>query len=320
MKIIIGVIGYRNHALRIIDLLSHKKNVSLARIYHPDKKLDIPAATNKLGDLYDCNAVVIASPNETHFGYISDLLGHFKGYIFCEKPPVCKMSHIEKLSVLPDADKGRVYFNYNFRFGILNGILNDHRRLKKLGDLRYISVSRSHGLAYKKGFAGSWRADGKHNLHSITETVAIHYLDLLMLHFGPVKNYFYSPSAEAGNGSAYDTALLSLEFDKIRASIFTSYACPHSDETLLLGENGILKIAEEKLRIYHPRDTFDSAGFFKNPPLIEKKAVSMTSEYANSLSLSLDFFLSHVRKGIKFDPRLFNNSLASNRFLLQICK
>ena len=41
-----------------------------------------------------------------------------------------------------------------------------------------MNIISTHGLAFKKGYEESWRADGKNNLHNILDTVSIHYLDL----------------------------------------------------------------------------------------------------------------------------------------------
>ena len=67
----IGIIGYRNHSKRIINLLEKRKDANIDYIFHPTKSLG-KSSTNNLSDLYDCDAVFITSPNCTHFEYISN--------------------------------------------------------------------------------------------------------------------------------------------------------------------------------------------------------------------------------------------------------
>ena len=316
----IGIIGYRNHALRLIQLVSQNEYSEVKVVYHPYKKLDLPCATNRIQDLYQCDAIVISSPNQSHFGYIVRFLKHYKGYIFCEKPPVNSLADLQRLSNIPCSDKNRVYFNYNYRFELLNSILNDSIYLKKLGSILHIEILSAHGLAFKKEYINSWRADGENNLHAITETVAIHFIDILGLKFGQFNNYVYNPSIIANTGNAYDTVHIALNFDKVTASIFASYACPVIDDISIIGTEGLLRISDGQLNFYYPRDTFDENGFFKAPPLIQKSKIDMQYEYQKSLRNSFEFFIDHAHKKKKIDLKYFDASISSNRFLLEIQK
>jgi predicted dehydrogenase len=318
VKLKIGIIGYKNHALRLIKLISENRYCTLKAIYHPNKKVDHKLSTNKVNELYKCDVVLIASPNQTHFDYIVTLLENFNGYIFCEKIPVCNLSHIETLLKLKDTDKHRIYFNYNLRFGYLSDIINDAYYLEKLGTIQYIKIITGHGLAFKDNYLNSWRSDAKLNLHAITETVAIHYIDLLKFNYGEINKYFYSPSIVANTGTSFDTAHISLTFDKVTASIFTSYACPSIDDVTIIGTNGIIRVSEDYLYLHGPRDTFNKNNCFITPPLIEKKALNANDDYINSLHKSLDFFITHARKGDYFDIKYFNIGLSSNKFLLEM--
>ncbi|HHT9106426.1 MAG TPA: Gfo/Idh/MocA family protein [Candidatus Wujingus californicus] len=318
MKVKIGIIGYKNHALRLIKLVSQNEHSTIKFIYHPQKRIDHSCATNRLEDLYQCDAVIISSPNYTHFDYIMNLLKYFKGYIFCEKPPVVRLTDVESLSSISRSDKSRVFFNYNYRFGFLNKILSDSYYLEKLGIIHYINIICDHGLAFKEDYINSWRADGKDNLHAIMETVVIHYIDLLRLHFGQIINYVYKPYNVANTGTAYDTVYTMLSFNKITASIYASYASPYINKIFIIGTKGFLEILEGQISLYYPRDTFNSNGFFKSPPLNRKIVMNNQKEYEDSLKKSLEFFICHVLEGKKIDTKYFEASLSSNKFLLEI--
>lgn len=320
MNLRVGIIGYKNHAARLIKLIRKNRYCDLSAVYHPDKKTNHTVGTNDLQDLYKCDAVIISSPSQTHYEYIINLLDNFDGYIFCEKPPVCCLSHIKILSGIKDPDKHRIYFNYNLRFGHLNNIINDSYYLEKLGDIQHINILKGHGLAFKNDYSNSWRADGRLNPHAITETLAIHYVDLLKFNYGEIIKYFYSPAIVANTGTSFDTVHISLEFTHLTASIFASYACPFVDGTTIIGTDGILKIAENNLHLYHPRDSFNSDGSFTEPPLIKREIINTQNEYLNSLSESFDFFIDHVNEGSSIDTKHFNTGLSSNRFLLEMQK
>ena len=59
----LGIIGYKNHASRLIKLINEIDDCFVNLIYHPNKILDVQHFTNNLNDLFDCDAIFVASPN-----------------------------------------------------------------------------------------------------------------------------------------------------------------------------------------------------------------------------------------------------------------
>lgn len=317
----IGLIGYRNHASRLLRLLEQRSDCKLDFIYHPTKLFKDPRATNNLSELFECDAILIASPNHTHYEYLEKLLKKFKGYIFCEKPPVTSLMEIEKLEKLDVGKKSRIFFNFNYRFSEINNNLINQLKSASIGKIIHINMIYTQGLAFKKEYEKSWRADGEKNLHNISETVSIHYLDLLNLHFGNIKKLFYFPRLVSKNGTSYDTSYFTLQYDTgVTASILNSYASPSIDEITIIGTNGYFTIKNNELSIYSPRDTFNSKGFFISPPIIEKCSFSMENDYQNSLQKSLDYFISHVKEMTPIDLGHFNASLRTNKMILNLIK
>ncbi len=100
----IGVIGTGRIAERFIPEAKLVSGVSTQGVYNPHhesaarfaKKWEINAYTN-LEDFYAAvDAVYVASPHETHYGYVKSALEHGK-HVFCEKPMVLKMVQAEEL-------------------------------------------------------------------------------------------------------------------------------------------------------------------------------------------------------------------------------
>ena len=96
----LGIIGYGNQAIRLIAICKEIKNCNIAFIYHPTKSLDDPRSTTNFSDILSCHAVIIATPNNTHFKYIRKLIDHFDGFIFCEKPPCNSLKDLNYLKRL----------------------------------------------------------------------------------------------------------------------------------------------------------------------------------------------------------------------------
>ena len=93
------VIGYKNHALRIINHLVDSAYFDKIIIYHPNKlKLlafekisESTVVSNDFKESLLCSCVFISSPAETNCDYIKKILALSKSignipYIYCEKP------------------------------------------------------------------------------------------------------------------------------------------------------------------------------------------------------------------------------------------
>jgi len=315
----IGIIGYRNHASRLIKLINEIDDCFVNLIYHPNKILNVQNFTNNLNDLFDCDAIFVSSPNQTHYQYLEKLFLKYDGYIFCEKPPVTSTDHLNTLTNIPTRIKNKLFFNFNYRFSKINDCLIKTKNSENIGKINHINIIATQGLAFKNEYLDSWRSDGKTNLHNILETVSIHYLDLLNFNFGKINNFQYYPKLISNNGSSYDTNYITLKYENnITASIFNSYASPYINQISILGTNGFLNIFENQQKLFSPRDTFNSKGFFITPTILENQTFIFESEYENSLKNSINYFLNHVKNNTIIPIEQFDTSMLSNRLILNI--
>ena len=119
MVVNVGIIGYRNHAQRLISLVETNSECKLKHIFHPNKKIDDFRGTNNFSDLLECDVIIISSPNLTHYEYLKKLKS-FTGYIFCEKPPAVSLEDLNELKIIDDTRKRKTFFNFKYRFSELN--------------------------------------------------------------------------------------------------------------------------------------------------------------------------------------------------------
>ena len=314
----LGVIGYRNHAGKLISFLEKNSECKINYIYHPTKSLD-DRFTNNFSSLYDCDAVIIASPNKTHYEYIEKLTKNFKGYIFCEKPPVTSFTELENLEKMPTNWKQKIFFNFMLRFSDLSDIIKNKINSDELGTIIHIDIHDAKGLAFKKEYPSSWRADGKTNLHNILDANTIHHLDLVNLHLGKIDKLTYFPSLVSENGTSFDTSYVILRYQSgVTLSILNSYATPLINDVSIIGTNGRLTIRNNHLEIQSPRDIFDENGLFTNPPISFQSDFSISNDAENSLKKSLNYFISHVKENKNFDLKYFNTSVQTNRLILEL--
>ena len=311
------MIGYRNHAKRLISLVEENENCELSYVFHPTKEIEHEKATRKFSDLLDCDVVIISSPNKTHFEYLMQLKD-FSGYIFCEKPPVVNSDELESLERFDKTQKNRIFFNFNYRFSKFNEILRENINSDEIGNIVFVELISSQGLAFKDEYMNSWRADGENNKFNLLDTVTIHYLDLIIENFGKSKNQFYFPKLISNNGTSYDTCQLILEYDKLNVSILNSYATPLIIEFNIIGTNGHLSLKNNSLVIKSPRDTFDEKNFFISPPTKIEKNIDLNEDYSQSLKKSLEFFVDHVLNKKPIDEKLFKVSLETTDLIFKL--
>jgi len=315
----IGFIGYRNHAKKLLDIVEDKKDFEVSQIYHPTKNLDDSRSTNNLKDLYECDGIVIASPNTTHFEYLKDIIENSNCLIYCEKPPVTSLEGIDYLEGLSSEQKKRIFFGFNLRFTKLNDLLKEHSRSEKLGEIIQINIIISQGLAFKEKYLADWRSDGKNNLHNMIENNSIHWIDLMIFNFGKTTNANYLPRLISNNGTSFDTNSVNLQFESgIVASIFTSYATPLVENITIVGTNGFIVIKDGKMEISYPRDTFDENGLFTNPKNKEEFVYHFRDDAKNSLKNSINYFLHHLRNSELFELEYFDTSVYSNKIVLEM--
>jgi predicted dehydrogenase len=314
----IGIIGFGNHASRIISILEKFSNIEIYKIFHPTKIVLENIGTNQFEDLYDCDCILILSPDDTHFEYISKLSQNYDGYIFCEKPIVIKLNELSKLENIDEDKKKKIFFNFNFRFSKISEILKKGIADKKIGEINYISIISTHGLAFKKEYLDSWRSDKKKNYHNILDSLAIHYLDLILFQIGNIKNLNYYPRLISKNGNSYDTCRLTLETEHVSTVIYCSYANPKINEIVIIGTNGYITIRDNKKEIFCPRDIFDPKGFFIKPPMIENEDFNFEDEYINSLKKSLEYFIDVVKHKKLIDLENFENSIMTTKLLIEM--
>lgn len=326
-KIKIGFIGYKGHATRLIKIFEKIKQCEISYFYHPQKNIDLKqipltkskatATTRKLKDLFSCDAIIISSPNHTHFSYIKNLLKNYTGYIFCEKPPVANSKELNALTKISIKNQKRLYFNFNMRFSFLCDVLRTFSQRYGLGKPIKIAITVGHGLAFKKSYKSSWRA--KKNLHKagVLETLGIHYLDLASFLFGSPNNLHYSTEHYSPYGNSIDTSHLSCSFkNHCYFNLTCSYCVPCMEDVQIIYTNGIIKLNSNGIKVFGPRDIFNKNGFFVDPPVIFKKSFDSENLYFESLTKSCRYFVNCVNHKKEIDPKYFRQSIFSNKTCL----
>ncbi len=318
----LGIIGYRNHSQKIIDLVAKNKNIKNINVFSYKKKPNITNISQSskvkivfyLNELNNSDAIIIASPAKTHKKYLNYFIKKNK-YIFCEKPACNSKKDYIFLKNLNSKNKKKIHINYNLLFSryykIINSIIKNK---KKYGKIIYLDIKLTNGISFKKKIQNNWRFKSKNIFEQIAGNLGVHYVNLFISLFGDIfKKNIYKLS----NNKKNDSALLVLKSKSNKlASFYFSYSSPLTDEIDIYLTNAVIKINDNKAILIHPRDTFDKKGYFINPRHSTLHNFRQSTEYEDSIKNSLNFFIKKVKSKSAFSLTQYNNALKTLKFFL----
>ncbi len=323
LKTYTGIIGYRNHSKKLLDILLKNSKIKKIKVYCYKKKVFLKLQkenkskriiyTNKISDLKNtCNFIFISSPSNTHFKYLKYFV-KFNKYIFCEKPGCINKSQLKLISNFSIKTKSKIYFNYNLLHSKLYKYIKKTKNYEK--DLISMSYHSSIGIAFLKKFKNNWRFKSKNILQRITGNWGVHSTNLALNIFGKFQKYLISESSITSK-KKIDTCLITLKFlSNKTANIFLSYASPMIDEMTFVYKNKILKYQEGQVFQFSPRNFFDKNGMFKKPP--KKNLRNLSGDMSkNSLENSVKYFIDIASKKKSFPIYLFNNAIDTIKVFL----
>ncbi len=322
----IGFIGHKNHARKLISLVAQTINCDKITVYYPDlRKLTnnfsaegIPCGislTSKLEDIFESDAVFIASPTDTHCAYLNILNEQFHGYVFCEKPPC---NNLDELRVLRGLDGRKIFFNFNYRYSKFAKICKTAMKTGEFGVPISLNCCGILGLAFNTSFSVNWRNLSESILENVIGNAGIHYVDLASYLLGKAKKVTANYQKISPHTKICDTAMITVETESgLPTSILISYAAPYRVSLQMIFSDAIVDFLNGTLSVQRPRDSFDDAGFYVPPPerlLIPKSK----ADISQSLKSSVSEFFKVVEKSSFFPPELFNSGLDSTNLLLSL--
>mgnify|MGYP001354832544 CR=1 FL=1 len=299
----ISIIGYGSQGKRIHSLI--KKKFNKVYIFHPRKKNKI--FNNNIKILKESDIVFICSPNYSHLKYINIL--NNETYIFCEKPPVNKLSQYIKLKKI--ISKKKIYFNFNERFDLAPKFINKNKKI--LGKFLYGNFEIGYNIN-KKILKNSWKGNKTKTPRGVFEILSIHYLDLVNYLFGikKLENKFYKNN----NGVVTSAISKILTKENSDVNIFCSFSSPFVFKKKMIFENGIVESDEKSFKVYISNKNSKNIKKTSLLKLIKNNKHDYYKRYSNSVKDSVNFFLDDLvlkKKSAKINNQI---SLKSTKFFL----
>jgi len=296
----ISFIGDGSHAKRIKNSLKRQKIQFETVDFDRKKNLSIQDS------VLACDAIFITSPNNTHANYLAEVNKFFKGYVYCEKPPI---NRLDEIKIYDSLDYRRFFFGFNFRYSPLVDFINKAKKNFDLGSPINLSIHVSYPFAIKKAYLESWKSNKKSSPNGVIENLAIHYIDFALNIFGIFRTISLVKNNISKNGKVADTASLFFEhINKSTTEIFVSYSSSVQERISITFENGDIHFDGNHLELYYPRDTFGHDGLAQTPPKVFFKEYNNDENYDYSLDRCLFEFITKVQSLQDFDKVLYDNS------------
>lgn len=313
----ISFVGLRGHAQRLRKIVEKLPNINIKNIYYHKKihNENLKGLTNNIEDLLKSDAIFIASPTHLHLEHIIKFI-NYKGYIFLEKPAVNTLKDIVRLNNLPDDFKRKIFINFNFEFSSLAEILSAQMTSVGLGEILWLDIHTSHGAAFRKSWENAWRLNGENKLGPV-ETTGIHFLQYAASRFGGISNIDIKTRSVVGRNNSVDTGFAIIEFNSgTWVRVRNSYATPYLIRFEMMGTNGYLIYDGSVCKIFSPRETFDYAGLFSTPKVVDSQKIIYADMWEDSLHKSVSFFIENVSRNNFFSIEKFNLNVNIMKYLI----
>jgi len=323
------VVGYKNHARRVVKSILRSQLCSEIFVYHPEiEKLneieDLGSSIRRTNDLtvaIKCSCVFICSPSNTHISYLKELLRlssehGCEPYIYCEKPVAVTLKEVEWLETNFSRFAARLKVGFNFLYSDFVIEASSCIGNNSIGKPISAFFQVSHGLASKKDFASNWRARDTNPFSQLVGNLSIHYIHASQYLFGKVKNFFLSESNAFASENP-DSMSLSLHHEcGVHSHIFCSYATVFTSHFSLYFTDGLLDQTSEGLVLMSPRDTFNEAGEFTLPPKIFLSKQSAQRDV--TLDKSINNFLQDALNNVDFGSIELMSAIEASKLVIEV--
>lgn len=219
-KVNVALIGCGYWGLKLKRYIEADGGFSLACVCNSKTNLDIVWQDKKI------QAVVVATPNETHYSIVKAALLGGKS-VLCEKPLALRVSECEELKGIAE-DKGLVLMvDYTYTFS------------KALEKAQVLIGSGEIGKVL--GFDMTIRQLGRFGRGGVYWLLASHLLAVLDM-FVPIKELVFEAKAMVINHGEVETASLSFEGDGKVGVLTVSLNYPGRQmEVVIYGEEGTIR-------------------------------------------------------------------------------
>lgn len=302
----IGIVGYRRHARKHIDLIKKNYKNNQLVIFHPTFKSR--EVSNNFSDLMKCDCLIISSPTSTHLEYIKKLSEYnYKMPIYLEKPGFNSIKESYELEKLQSKFSLNITFGYHFPYESKIKKIKEIISSQDIGKIISIDLLLAKGISYSNWFQDDWRKQDK---LAVAHTGLSH---LLSIYYFLIDNDFYQKINSKvffnNDTESFDNALaFSIEDKPILKAIFSWGSPLIKLKIQILTTNKLINLDEDNLEVRSPRDVFDINGNYVEPNITYSKKFK-----SEGIKPSMHAFFAASKNKNKFNSDLFQKGLKIGR-------
>ena len=283
-KINIAQIGYGYWGQRLYRYLKSNKGFCLKYVCALSLKEDkeFTSDINKIWEDNDIQAVVIATPIDTHYSLVKKALLCNKN-VLCEKPLVLKTKEALELKRIAEQRKLLLLTEFTYTFS------KSLEKAKKIINDGLIGKIESMELSLK--YAGRFL---KYDVYWL---LASHLLSILDI-FIPLKKLRFSKIDFIKHKGRTETGLILFKNKKVSGKMTVSLNYPEKEmKVIIYGEKGTLiysSMSDPSLKFSCYKKT---EGVLGDKLIAKEKAYSIDEK--NNLKLAVEYFYKALRKQVK---------------------
>ena len=204
------------------------------------------------------------------------------------------------------------YINYNLLFNEVFINLKKIISNKKFGNLVNMDIKLTNGISYKKSLKTNWRFTSRSIFENILGNLGSHYINFF---FHLFKKCNIKISNCLSVNKRKDTCLIfAKNGSKSVATVFLSYSTISYDEINIFMTNASIKIFNNKITLFYPRNTFNKKGMFTTPTKKTLLKIKQDDSYDHSLKNSVNFFIEKCKNKKKIPKIFFSKAIKTIKF------
>lgn len=233
-KVGVSLIGVGGYGAKLAQAMNESGMFDIVACYHPDSDKN-RAAANGYGCYAAANeeeafsrggveAIIIATPDRTHFSYIRKALAHDK-HVFVEKPMVASLDEANELhEELKRHD--RVFFvGHNMRREPAFRFIKREYDEGRLGRLVTFQIVLSHGGAFNWG-SDYWRTDPELCREGPMRVNGVHASDVLEYLFGSIESVYARMGSFFSGQRSPDSGVAVAHVGNAVGTVYTHWVVP----------------------------------------------------------------------------------------------
>lgn len=261
-RIGVSLIGVGGYGAKLARAMEEAGSFRIVTCYHPDTDRNssaarlygcIPARSEEEAvSRRDVEAVVIATPDQTHLHYIEKAMAADR-HVFVEKPMVASLEEAEHLGRELEGRELVFFVGHNMRREPAFRFIKNEYQDGRLGNPVTFQIVLSHGGAFNWG-SEYWRTNPELCREGPIRVNGVHASDVLEYLFGPISSVYARIDRVLPGRRAPDCGVALVEVGGAEGTVFTHWVVPSLNRFTFHFTEALVEFDMNRLLVRSGRD------------------------------------------------------------------